>query len=168
MGRKNKQKVEQKIFIMTEHPHNNMHDKPLLPADLTEAGRHLSPQDRPQPFQTTIYTANSTLAVWRSATAVLAASYRTPAAVLPNLQGSQTRNLAIPHPSGFDSQRHSMGPAVHCCLYRLIGLVVKASTSRVAHLGSIPAFGVDLFSRSSHISDLKIGNPVATLPGAWH
>ena len=26
---------------------------------------------------------------------------------------------------------------------------------------------VDLFSRSSHISDLDIGTPVATLPGAW-
>ena len=24
------------------------------------------------------------------------------------------------------------------------------------------------FSRSSHTSDLKIGTPVATLPGAWH
>ena len=24
------------------------------------------------------------------------------------------------------------------------------------------------FSRSSHTSDLRIGTPVATLPGAWH
>ena len=24
------------------------------------------------------------------------------------------------------------------------------------------------FTRSSHTSDLKIGTPVATLPGAWH
>ena len=38
---------------------------------------------------------------------------------------------------------------------RLVGLVVK-----------VTAFG--FFSGSSHTSDLKIGTPVATLPGAWH
>ena len=40
--------------------------------------------------------------------------------------------------------------------YRLAGLVVKASASRAED------------SRSNHTSDLKIGTPVATLPGAWH
>ena len=34
-------------------------------------------------------------------------------------------------------------------------------------LGSIPACAVGIFSGSSHISDLKTGTPVATLPGAW-
>ena len=34
-------------------------------------------------------------------------------------------------------------------------------------LGLSPA-GAGIFSGSSHTSDLKIGTPVATLPGAWH
>ena len=33
--------------------------------------------------------------------------------------------------------------------------------------GSNPAC-TGIFSGSSHTSDLKIGTPVATLPGAWH
>ena len=45
----------------------------------------------------------------------------------------------------------------------LTGLVVKASASRAADLGSVPAFAVD-FLQSSHASDLEIGTPVATLP----
>ena len=49
-----------------------------------------------------------------------------------------------------------------------MGLVVKASASRV----SDPGFNSRLchwdFSRLNHTSDLKIGTPVATLPGAWH
>ena len=51
--------------------------------------------------------------------------------------------------------------------YQLGGLVVKASASRVDD----PGFEFRLrwdFSGSSHTSDLKIGTPVATLPGAWH
>ena len=44
----------------------------------------------------------------------------------------------------------------------------KESASREADLGSILAFVVGVFSRSSHTSDLKIGPPVANLPGAWH
>ena len=50
--------------------------------------------------------------------------------------------------------------------HRLVGLVVKASASRVED----PGFESRLrqnFSGSSHTSDLKIGTPVATLPGAW-
>ena len=41
----------------------------------------------------------------------------------------------------------------------------KVSASRVADLGSIPAFAVGSCSKSSHTSDLKTGTPVATLPG---
>ena len=51
-------------------------------------------------------------------------------------------------------------------LDRLVGLVDKASASRVED----PGFDSRLrreFSKSSHTSDLKIGTPVATLPGAW-
>ena len=44
---------------------------------------------------------------------------------------------------------------IHC----LIGLAVKASTSRAEDPGIFPG--------SSHTSDLKIGTPVATLPDAW-
>ena len=49
---------------------------------------------------------------------------------------------------------------------RLVGLVVKASTSRAEDpwLDSRLRYGD--FSGSSHTSDLKIGTPVATLPGA--
>ena len=55
---------------------------------------------------------------------------------------------------------------------RVVGLVVKVSASRGADLGSIPASGVDgfffcFFFRSSHNTDLKISNPVTTLPDAW-
>ena len=49
----------------------------------------------------------------------------------------------------------------------LVGLVVKVSASRAED----PDFESHLrqdFSVSSHTSDLKIGTPVATLPGAWH
>ena len=48
---------------------------------------------------------------------------------------------------------------------RLAGLVVKASASGVEHPGFESRRD---FSGSSLTSDLKIGTPVATLPGAWH
>ena len=46
---------------------------------------------------------------------------------------------------------------------RLVGLVVKASTSRAEDPGLVSRLLRDLFSGSSHTSDLKIGTPVATL-----
>ena len=49
---------------------------------------------------------------------------------------------------------------------RLVGLVVKASASRAGGPGLNPT-SAGIFSGSSHTSDLKIGTPVATLPGAW-
>ena len=48
---------------------------------------------------------------------------------------------------------------------RLDDLVVKASVSRAEDKGFETRDGD--FSGSSHTSDLKIGAPVATLPGAW-
>ena len=48
-------------------------------------------------------------------------------------------------------------------LERLVGLVVKASASRAEDSG----FESRDFLGSSHTSGLKIGTPVATLPGAW-
>ena len=47
---------------------------------------------------------------------------------------------------------------------RLAGLVVKASASGVEDPGFESRLRLE-FSRSSHTSDLKIGTPVATLPG---
>ena len=49
---------------------------------------------------------------------------------------------------------------------RLVGLVVKASASRVEDQRFESRLRRD-FSASSHTSDLNIGTPVATLPGAW-
>ena len=49
---------------------------------------------------------------------------------------------------------------------RLVGLVAKVSASR----GEDARFESRLrrdFSGSSHICDLNIGTPVATLPGVW-
>ena len=51
--------------------------------------------------------------------------------------------------------------------YYLTGLVVKASSSIVEDPGFKFRLRQD-FSGPSHTSDLKIGTPVATLPGAWH
>ena len=49
----------------------------------------------------------------------------------------------------------------------LTGLVVKASVLRAENLGFESRLRQDS-SGSSHTSDLKIGAPEATLPGAWH
>ena len=48
----------------------------------------------------------------------------------------------------------------------LVGLVVKVPILRAEDLGFKSCLYQDL-SGSSHTSDLKIGNLVATLPGAW-
>ena len=50
---------------------------------------------------------------------------------------------------------------------RLVGPVVKASVSRAEGPGVRIPLAPGFFSGSSHTSDLKIGTPVATLPGAW-
>ena len=49
---------------------------------------------------------------------------------------------------------------------RLAGLVVKASASRAEDPGFESRLRRDI-SGSNHTSDLKIGTPVTTLPGAW-
>ena len=48
---------------------------------------------------------------------------------------------------------------------RLVGLVVKASASRAEDLGFESCLCRDFLGVVT--SDLKIGTPVATLPGAW-
>ena len=54
------------------------------------------------------------------------------------------------------------------CLYgcRLVDLMVKASASRAADQEFDSRLRRDV-SESSHTKHLKIGTPVATLPGAW-
>ena len=49
---------------------------------------------------------------------------------------------------------------------RLVGLVVRRLPQEQKVPGSNPATA-GIFSGSSHTSDLNIGTPVATLPGAW-
>ena len=49
---------------------------------------------------------------------------------------------------------------------RLVGLVVRRPPRERKILGSNLACA-GIFSGSSHTSDLKIGTPVAALPGAW-
>ena len=60
-----------------------------------------------------------------------------------------------------------LGPFPHLVCDRLVGLVVRESTSRAEDLGFESHLNWD-FSGSSHTSDLKIGTPVASLPGTWH
>ena len=52
------------------------------------------------------------------------------------------------------------------CYDRLDGLAVKASASRAEDPGFESRLRLD-FSGSSQTNDLKIGTPVAALPGAW-
>ena len=54
-----------------------------------------------------------------------------------------------------------------CNADRLVSLVVKVSASGVEGPEFESRLWQDL-SKSSHASDLKIGTPVATLPGTWH
>ena len=63
----------------------------------------------------------------------------------------------------FDSEIYGRAAVFHD--YCLVGLVVEASASRAED----PEFESRLRRDFSgcHTSDLKIGTPVATLPGAW-
>ena len=56
---------------------------------------------------------------------------------------------------------------VRGCCVGLVGLVVRRPPRERKIPGSNPA-RARIFSGSSNTSDLKIGTPVATLPGAWH
>ena len=51
-------------------------------------------------------------------------------------------------------------------IHRLVGLVVRRPPRERKVPGSNPACD-EIFSGSSHTSDLNIGTPVATMPGAW-
>ena len=66
------------------------------------------------------------------------------------------------HVAGTLSKQETNSPAED----RLVGLVVRRPPREREIPGSNPACA-GIFSGSSHTSDLKIGTPVATLPGAW-
>ena len=66
-----------------------------------------------------------------------------------------------------DSVHEGLGDLVSARDNRFGGLVVKASASGAEDPGFESRLRRD-FSGSSHTSDLKIGTPVTTLPGAWH
>ena len=53
-----------------------------------------------------------------------------------------------------------------CYENRLVGLMVRCPPIERKILSSNPTWA-RIFSGSSHTIDLKIGTPVATLPGAW-
>ena len=55
---------------------------------------------------------------------------------------------------------------ISCVLDHLVGLVVGRPPRERMIPGLNPACA-GIFSGSSHTCDLKIGTPVATLPGAW-
>ena len=73
--------------------------------------------------------------------------------------------LEWPLPSFKDHNDSRKSKACVTFYYRLVGLVVKASASRVADPSLIPAYAVDDF-QGCHTSDSNIGTPMATLPGA--
>ena len=72
------------------------------------------------------------------------------------------------------SKQYSMRLWLMCCddetslstWDRLVSLVVRRPPRERKITGSNPVCA-GIFSGSSHTSDLKIGTPVATLPGAW-
>ena len=105
---------------------------------------------------------------------VLAMAFSCPAYIPTQLIGSLQADCSTQHHVTFISRQ----TRTHACYgltglpkadsygNRLDGLVVKASASRAED----PVFESRLrldFSRSNHPSDLKIGTPVASLPGAW-
>ena len=62
-------------------------------------------------------------------------------------------------------------PAMRLWVYLFVRLSVTLTASLASPRerkipGSSPAY-TEIFPGSSHTSDLKIGTPVATLPGAW-
>ena len=78
--------------------------------------------------------------------------------------------ISVESPANWsDISRRYTETAQHVHLWdRLIGLVVKASTSRAEDPGFESCLQQDS-SGSSHTSDFKIGTPVAILPGAmWY
>ena len=64
-----------------------------------------------------------------------------------------------------DSDENKYDDSASATTDHLVGLVVRRPPRERKIPGSNPCAGI--FSGSSHTSDLKIGTPLATLPGAW-
>ena len=66
-------------------------------------------------------------------------------------------------------RRVSMMPICFRCAHRPVSYPLgpngKVFTSKVAGLRSIPNFAVGLFLRVKSYQDMKVGSPLATLPG---
>ena len=71
-----------------------------------------------------------------------------------------------PASHGTDPKAASAWQGTLYSAYRLVGLEVRRPSRERKVPGSNPACA-GIFSGSSHTSDLNIGTPVATLPGAW-
>ena len=78
------------------------------------------------------------------------------------LQSSQKGKMA-----SFNDELFNTGQLQQTLDARLVGRVVKVSASRAEDSEFESRLNRDL-SGSSHSSDLQIGTPVATLPGAWY
>ena len=78
----------------------------------------------------------------------------------PSSSSVFTRHGVLLHPSTHCSNTIAFSQP------RLVGLVVRRPPRERKIPGLNPAGG-GIFSGSSHTSDLNIGTPVATLPGAW-
>ena len=79
-------------------------------------------------------------------------------------KGCSVKGRRVDYPDPIQSGRHG-----HVRLPkqdRLDGLVVRRPPRELKVPCSNPA-GAGIFSGSIHTSDLKIGTPVASLPGAW-
>ena len=84
--------------------------------------------------------------------------------VPPQSERSCRSNLVTISSQSQDAETRSTDPCTDP--HRLGGLVVKASASGAEDPGFESRLRRD-FSGSSYTSDLNIGTPVATLPGAW-
>ena len=71
------------------------------------------------------------------------------------------------HQGGVKQETNNINPATKCLSGdRLDGLRLRRPPRERKITGSNPACD-GIFPGSSHINDLKIGTPVAILPGAW-
>ena len=70
------------------------------------------------------------------------------------------------HGSSFTLPNVALHMLLTVNVHRLVGLVVRRPPRERKIPGANPACA-GIFSGSSHTCDLKIGTPVATLPGAW-
>ena len=128
---------------------------------------HLAEQPPPilqhQPSDRTASTNPTTPTIWQN-------SLQTTNPTTPTIWQNSLQTTNPTTPTIWQNSLQTTNPTtptICCSCDRLAGLVVKASASRAEDPGFESRLWQD-FSRSSHTGDLKIGTPVATLPGTWH